>query len=215
MPPATDDSTPHALFVTLPGWEGLHFQGVGENLRWEKFAQQAISRDSQMIVLAPQLDDWGQTSADRTIELVEHFVGSYDVDPSRVFIEGYSGGGETLSLVLGERPELFAAALVVSSQWDGGLDSLVEARTPTRLFTGRDDSYYGSESFVQTADKLRERYVREGLGKEAIDALVGLDVKEEGYFVERGYTDQHAGGGAAAMDDEAMGWLFSHRREEG
>ena len=160
MPPATDDSTPHALFVTLPGWEGLHFQGVGENLRWEKFAQQAMSRDSQMIVLAPQLDDWGQTSADRTIELVE-------------------------------------------------------ARTPTRLFTGRDDSYYGSESFVQTADKLRERYAREGLGKEAIDALVILDVKEEGYFAERGYTDQHAGGGAAATDDDAMGWLFSHRREEG
>lgn len=214
VPEPVEAGVAQALFVTLPGWEGLLFQGVGENLRWEQFAQEAAARDREMIVLALQLDDWGQTSADRTIELVEHFVANYNVDPSRVYIEGYSGGGETLSLVMGMRPELFAAALAVSSQWDGGLDALVEARTPLRLFTGRDDSYYGSGSFVETAEGLRELYRQSGKSEQEIDSLVVLDIKEVSYFAERGYADQHAGGMAAVADPEALPWLFSQRKGE-
>lgn len=212
VPESYDGTRPFGLFITLPGYEGLYFQGAGENLRWEKFGQEAIAYDREMIVLAPQLDDWGQTSAGRTIELVEHFVANYNVDPSCVYIEGYSGGGETLSLVMGMRPELFAAALAVSSQWDGGLDALVEAHTPLRLFTGRDDSYYGSDSFVETAEELRELYRQSGKGEQEIDPLVVLDIKEAAYFAERGYADQHAGGMAAAADPEALPWLFSQRR---
>ena len=214
IPESHDGTRPFGLFVTLPGWEGLYFQGVGENLRWEKFAQEAAAIDQQMIVLAPQLDDWGQTSAERAIELVEHFAVNYNVDSSRVFIEGYSGGGETLSLVMGMRPELFAAALAVSSKWDGDLNALVEARTPLRLFTGREDSYYGSDSFVETAEGLRELYRQSGKGEQEIDSLVVLDIKEADYFAERGYADQHAGGMAAATDSEVLPWLFSQRREK-
>lgn len=36
-----------------------------------------------------------------------------------MYAEGYSGGGETLSRVMGMRPELFTAYLQCSSQWDG------------------------------------------------------------------------------------------------
>lgn len=208
--PEAADASERPLFVTLPGWEGLYFQGVAENLRWERFAQEAAASDEHMIVLAPQLDDWGWTSANQTIELVEHFVAHYGVDASRVYIEGYSGGGETLSLVMEERPELFCAALAVSSQWDGELTPLVEARTPLYLFTGRDDSYYGSGSFVQTADELQRLYREKGLSEEEIAELVVLDVKEAAYFEALGYSDQHMGGGAAATDDTAMGWLFAH-----
>ncbi len=214
VPEPIGAGTPQALFVTLPGWEGLRFQGVGENLRQERFAQEAAARDPAMIVLAPQLDDWGQTSADRTIELVEHFVANYNVDPSRVYIEGYSGGGETLSLVMGKRPELFAGALAVSSQWDGSLDVLADAHTPLRLFTGRDDSYYGSDSFVETAEGLRELYRRSGKSEQEIDSLVVLDIKEAAYFAEHGYADQHGGGMAAAADPEALPWLFAQRKGE-
>ena len=214
IPESHDGTRPFGLFVTLPGYEGLYFQGAGENLRWEKFGQEAIAYDREMIVLAPQLDDWGQTSAERTIELVKHFAVNYNVDSSRVFIEGYSGGGETLSLVMGKRPELFAGALAVSSQWDGSLDVLADARTPLRLFTGREDSYYGSDSFVETAEELREIYRRGGMSEHDIDSLVVLDIKEADYFAERGYADQHGGGIAAATDSEALPWLFSQRREK-
>ena len=210
VPDSYDGLRPYALFVTLPGWEGLYFQGVGENLRWEKFGQESIAYNDEMIVLAPQLDDWGQASADQTIELVEHFLEHYNIDRGRVFIEGYSGGGETLSLVMGIRPELFAAALAVSSQWDGNFPALAAARTPVRLFTGREDSYYGSSSFVETAERLRELYAQVGLAEEEIDGLVILDVRDVSYFSERGYDNQHAGGLAAAFDEEVMGWLFSN-----
>ena len=106
---------------------------------------------------------------------------------------------------------VFAAALAVSSQWDGEMAALVRARTPLRLFTGRDDSYYGSDSFVQTASELRSLYTGDGLSEGEIDKLVVLDVKEADYFTQRGFSDQHAGGGAAATDAEVMEWLFSKR----
>lgn len=41
-----------------------------------------------------------------------------------------SGGGETGSLVMGTKPELFTAYLATSSQWDGDLNVLAQARTP-------------------------------------------------------------------------------------
>ena len=48
-----------------------------------------------MIVIAPQLEDWGETSANQTIALVEYFLSHYNID--QVYAEGYSGGGETMS----------------------------------------------------------------------------------------------------------------------
>ena len=59
-----------------------------------------------MIIVAPQLSDWGETSADQTIALAEYFLANYNIDESRVFGEGYSGGGETMSQVMGKRPDL-------------------------------------------------------------------------------------------------------------
>ena len=94
----------YALLITLPGWEGLYFQGMGENLRWESFGQESIRYNKEMIVVAPQLNDWGVTSAEQTIVLTKYFLASYPIDPKRVYIDGYSGGGETLSLVLEREP---------------------------------------------------------------------------------------------------------------
>lgn len=213
LPASYDGTKAFPLFITLPGWEGLYFQGVGENLRWERFGEEAIKRNAELIVLAPQLDDWGQTSADQAIALTEHYLACYNVDEKRVYLEGLSGGGETLSLMLGTRPELYTAALAVSSQWDGNLQVLCNARTPLYLFTGEEDSYYGSESFKQTADDLRALYRQEGLSETEIDKLVALDLKDSDYFAARGFSDQHAGGGAAAADDTAMGWLFAQVKE--
>lgn len=196
--------------MTLPGWEGLYFQGVGENLRQERFAQEARRYVDNMVVVAPQLNDWGQNSADQAIALVEHFLDMYAIDPERVYIEGYSGGGETLSLVMERKPELFAAALAVSSQWDGDLKALADARVPLYLFTGEQDSYYGSGSFVETAGELRELYGRGGLSKDEADRLVTLDVRDSSWFESRGVSDQHAGGLQAAFEPSVMRWLFSH-----
>ena len=65
------------MFITLPGWEGLYFQGVGVNLEYEDFAYTARDIDPNMIILAPQLDDWGQQSASDTIALTKYYQENY------------------------------------------------------------------------------------------------------------------------------------------
>ena len=211
IPDSYDGSEPYALFITLPGWEGLYFHGVGANMV-EDFGPEAIGWNEKMIVISPQLNDWRETSARQTIALTEYLMESYNIDPDRVYLEGYSGGGETGSLVMGMRPELYTAFLMVSSQWDGDLEILADARTPVYLATGEQDSYYGSDSMKNVAVQLRELYERQGLSDEEIDKLVVLDVKDQAYFTQRGYTDQHGGGMAFAKDEKIMGWLFDQTK---
>ena len=191
IPDSYDGSEPYAVFFTLPGYEGLYFQGVGENLYSENFAFEAKNYNSKMIIVAPQLSDWGETSARQTIALVEYFLCHYNIDPEKVYAEGYSGGGETMSQVMGMRPELFTAYLQCSSQWDGAYEPVVESRTPVYLAVGESDEYYGS-----------------GLSDEEIGELLVLDVKDAAWFESRGWRNQHGGGGLFASDEEIMGWLF-------
>ena len=57
IPDSYDGNEAYALFLTLPGYEGLYFQGVGENLYSERFAFEALNYNDRMIVAAPQLGD--------------------------------------------------------------------------------------------------------------------------------------------------------------
>ncbi len=212
-PESYDGSEPRALFVTLAGYEGLYFQGVGANLA-EDFGFEAQNYDPDMLVLAPQLSDWGETSARQAIALVEYFLDAYSIDPARVYLHGMSGGGETASLVMGMRPELFAACLVTSTRWDGDLNVLAAARTPVYMAIGDRDSYYGAEPLTSAYNELRAIYESQGLTDAEIDELAVLDVRSQDFFDSHGFTDQHAGGQAFAHDSTAMGWLFSHEREE-
>ena len=212
-PESYDGSEPRALFVTLAGYEGLYFQGVGANLA-EDFGFEAQDYDPDMLVLAPQLNDWGETSARQTIALVEYFLAEYSIDPARVYLHGMSGGGETASLVMGMRPELFAACLVTSTRWDGDLDVLAASRKPVYMAIGDRDSYYGAQPLTDAYNELHAIYASQGLSDAEIDGLLVLDVRSQDFFDAHGFSDQHAGGQAFAHDSTVMGWLFSHTREE-
>lgn len=216
VPDGYDGSEPYALYITLPGYEGLYFQGVGVNIRAEEFAFEAQKYNDRMIIAAPQLEDWGETSADQTIALTEYLLNAYRIDPDKVYINGYSGGGETLSLVLDKRPELYTAALMCSSQWDGGYEAVTQSRTPVYFIIGDSDEYYGAEPFREAYEAIRSRYEQEGLAETDIEELVRLDVKPASYFQAGGVSNQHGGGGALFCRDEAvMGWLFgSHEMQE-
>ena len=125
-----------------------------------------------------------------------------------VYLHGMSGGGETGSLVMGTKPELFTAYLTTSSQWDGDLNVLAQARTPVYFAIGEQDSYYGSESFIQAYNTLYELYVAQGLTAEEIGKLIVLDVEPAEFFTEHGFRDQHSGGQAFAHEESVMIWLF-------
>lgn len=212
IPPSYDGSTPYALFITLPGWEGLYFQGVGANLV-EDFGVEAQNYNDKMIVLSPQLNDWGGRSAREAIYLTRYFLKNYNIDEGKVYLEGYSGGGETGSLVMEYAPELFTAFLHCSSQWDGKLEPLAEALTPVYLITGENDSYYGSSSVKSAYQQLVKIYKEKGFDDEQIKKLVVLDVKNQSYFDERNIRDQHGGGMSFAHEENVMNWLFDEHKE--
>lgn len=209
IPESYDGSRPYALLFTLPGYEGLYFQGAAANLRSENFGFEAQKYHEDMIVAAPQLSDWGEPSANQTIALAEYFLKHYNIDRSRVYANGYSGGGETMSIVMGKRPELFTAYLHCASRWDGDLNVLAESRTPVRLVVGREDEYYGSGPSQQAYDTLRRLYREQGLTEDEIGDLLVLDIKDRSYFADRGMSNEHGGGNLFAADGEIMGWLFS------
>ena len=203
-----DETKEYAIYFALPGWEGLYFQGVGANMG-EPFPYEAQKYNKDMIIISPQLDDWGEESANDTIELVEYFLNNLNIDKAKVYISGASGGGETLSIVLGKRPELFTSALFVSSQWDGDLNVLANARTPVYMAIGENDSYYGSTKAKNAYNRLHELYENQGLSNEEIDNILVLDVKQHEYFTSQGMQDEHAGLGLFAYDEDIMNWIFS------
>lgn len=209
IPESYDGSRPYALYFTLPGYEGLYFQGVAANIQSEEFGFEAQKYNSEMIVVAPQLSDWGETSANQTIALVEYLLEQYNIDSSKVYGNGFSGGGETMSIVMGKRPELFTAYLQVSFQWDGKYESVVEQRLPVYFAIGHNDEYYGLEPTREAYDTFHALYEQQGLTDAEIDELLVLDVKEHTYFTDRGMSNEHGGGGLFAYDEEIMGWLFS------
>lgn len=208
FPDSYDGKKKMALYITLPGYQGLYFQGVAENLKTEGFGFEAMKYNPDMVILAPQLNDWGETSANQTIALVEYFLSHYPVDSSKVYINGYSGGGETLSLVLGKRPELFTRALMCSSQWDGKYEPVVQTKTPVYFVIGESDEYYSSKPFQEAYQKLHDLYRKQGLCEKQIQELLVLDVKKSSYFAGTGITYQHAGGYLFCRDQNIMNWLF-------
>ena len=213
IPESYDGSKPYALYFTLPGYEGLYFQGAAQNLRSENFGFEARKYHDDMIIVAPQLSDWRETSANQTIALAEYFLKHYNIDKSRVYANGYSGGGETMSLVMGMRPELFTAYLHCSSQWDGDLNVLAESRTPVYLAVGREDEYYGSEPSQKAYDTLHKLYREQGLSEEEIARLLVLDIKDRAYFTSKGISNEHGGGNLFAANENMMGWLFGQRKK--
>lgn len=117
--------------------------------------------NDRMIVLSTQLNDWGETSAEHAIALTEYFLEHYNIDPDKVYLHGMSGGGETGSLVMGKRPDLYTAYLMTSSKWDGDLDVLAQARTPVYMAIAENDSYYGSDSLKEAYAKLKALYEKQ------------------------------------------------------
>lgn len=209
IPEDYDETESYALFMTLPGYQGLYFQGVGQNVMTEEFGFMAREYIPKMIIVAPQLNDWQDTSARQTIALTEYFLDTYNIDRSRVYAEGYSGGGETMSRVMGMRPDLYTAYLQCSSQWDGNYTEVVKARVPVYFAIGEKDEYYGSEPSRNAYNAIHKLYEQEGLSNSEIDRLLVLDIKPTSYFSSEGISNQHGYGGYLFVRDKnIMGWLF-------
>lgn len=213
VPDSYDGTKAFPLYIALPGWEGLYFQGVGADLRWETLPFAAREYQPDMIIVSTQLNDWGQNSALDVIALTEWLLSAYRIDPDRVYLSGLSGGGETGSLIMELRPDLYAAYLMVASQWDGEMTALTDACVPVYMIIGEGDSYYGSDSLRGAYHTLVELYRSKGLSEHEISELVVLNVKGAAWFASKGYADQHAGAITFSEEPGLLEWFFSKIKE--
>ena len=90
-----------------------------------EFASERDQRLHPAFVLVPQYtqwavqDDWSTTDeVEMTIRLLESVCREYNVDRSRLYTTGQSMGGMMSFYFNIVHPDLFAASLFVSSQWD-------------------------------------------------------------------------------------------------
>ena len=90
-----------------------------------EFASDRDQRLHPSFVLVPQYtdwavqDDWSTTDeVEMTIRLLDAVCKEYNVDPSRLYTTGQSMGGMMSFYFNITHPDIFAASLFVSSQWD-------------------------------------------------------------------------------------------------
>ena len=212
LPAGYDESKTYPMLMTLPGWSNLfntiETTPLTENRYADGNAAAWTDLGGDFIVVSPSLTDWGEKSARQTIELADYFVENFPVDPKRIYAAGFSAGGETLSRVVDMRPELFAAYLHISSQWDGGFENAASARLPVYIFIAENDEYYGSAQARRAYASLREAYAAEGMTDEEIDGLLVLDVRDDEFFNDLGIYSYHGGGGVAANQQDIILWML-------
>lgn len=124
-------------------------------LIWASESEQA---ENESIVLVPEypeviIDDHGSyTTTDyveMTARLVEAVSSEYSVDPDRVYGTGQSMGCMTVMALAAAHPELFAAELFVSGQWDiTQLENLTD-ETFFYIAAAGDENASGGQAEVQ------------------------------------------------------------------
>jgi predicted peptidase len=207
IPEDYDGSEPYALYVHCPGVEGFYSEGAGAHLV-EDFVFVANDYVEDMIVITPQFDDWREVSAFMASALVDWALATFNIDESRLFLSGYSYGGETISYVMGLRPDLFKRVLQVSSQWDSDINALVETLPAIRISLGDNDEFYTVENAEETFNQIRELYEAAGISGDELDDLVKLDVFPDDDFEDP--ENQHDETPSLVIfDADSRAWLFN------
>jgi len=206
VPDSYDGGSAYALYIHVPGGSGWYGQGVGANLE-SQFVFSAQNYVSDAILITPQPVDYLNATVDMVIALTEWALNEYNIDPQRVYLSGYSFGGETVSLVMAKRPELYSRVLHMASRWDGSVGALVEQEIPVMMVIGDDDEYYRVSDAERTYLGIRRKYEAKGFTDEEIDELVVLDVKADDYFYANG-SQHEMGADLFASDSVIMGWLL-------
>ncbi len=212
-----DANASYALTVALPGYNGLLFSEADETRGVNAFCDLAVvafaQADPQTFILAPQVTSWDEASAQQVIELLDAFLGEHpQVDRARIHGSGYSGGGETMSRVVSERPELFASYLHGSSQWDGTYDPVAQAGTAVYALMAQNDEYYGSARAQEAAQGLRDAYANAGYADADIDAKVVLDLRSDAFCNSYGAYYYHGGAQCAFQDPAVLSWMLRKAR---
>ena len=146
------------------------------------------------LVIAPHCTSgcsWARVDFDALLAEVDQ---AYSVDPSRIYLTGYSMGGIGSWDLLGKRPDLFAAAAPIAGGGDAG--SICRARgVPIRAYHGDADDVISHSRSVVMIDALEACD-----GKGELITLPGVD---------------HRSWIPTFKDPAFYAWLLSNRKADG
>ena len=194
-PAAYDGKTAFPLVLFLHGGAGRgrdnerHLRD-GNGMLIELFA--GAEKQFPAFVLAPQTAT--THVPETTFAVLDDVRARYRVDPTRIYVAGQSLGGYGLIDLIGTRPQLFAAAVVIAASGDGSFAKSL-AGVPIWFFHGEHD---------------------EGVPVEGVRRLAGA-VKRAGGTVR--YTEYAGEGHGLAWlvvkERELVPWVFAQRRVSG
>ncbi len=92
---------------------------------------------------------------EKTLELIDFLAKQLNVDPKRIYIEGLSNGGSGSWFAAWSRPELFAAALPMSSSGDPAMAQKV-ANMRLWVFQGANDTGPRASETRKTVEAVRQ-----------------------------------------------------------
>ena len=201
-----------------------------------EFASDRDQKEHPSFVLVPQYtdwavqDDWSTTDeVEMTIRLLQSVCKEYNVDTDRLYTTGQSMGGMMSFYFNITHPDLFAASLFVSSQWDtskmqdfgkkkffyivaGGDERASEGmRNLTKLFENQGVEIYSatwSAKLPQTEqDSLAQALINEGGNINFIVWEKGTVLPESGQGMEHMASFDYAYKLAPVRD-----WLFEQSK---
>jgi predicted peptidase len=195
VPAAYDGKTALPLVLYLHGGAGRgrdnerHLRD-GNGMIIEMFA--GAEKQFPAFVLAPQTATTHDPAT--TFAILDDVRARYRVDPTRLYVVGQSLGGYGLIDLIGTRPQLFAAAVVIAASGDRSFAKSL-AGVPIWFFHGEHD---------------------EGVPVEGVRRLAGA-VKKAGGTVR--YTEYAGEGHGLAWivvkERELVPWVFAQRRAAG
>lgn len=203
------------------------------------FAGPADQAKHPAFVLAPQysaqiVDDNSQaTSAlDTTIDLVNALAQRYNIDKSRLYATGQSGGAMMTIAMDIKYPDIFAASFIVAGQWDPALVApLAKEKLWIVVSQGDEKAYPGENAITAALEKAGARVSRAvwdgratpeqfDAGVKAMEATgtpINYVALKKGTVVPVGQTDD-AGANhvntwrVAFAIDGIRDWLFEQRK---
>ncbi len=213
LPENYQEDKTYPLVIALPGLDAMWH---GDDYRDENLLEPIVTAwdnaGEELIVASAQLEDWGENGSRQAIELTQKLLADLPVDRSRVYVTGFSSGGEIWTQAITLHPELFTAYLQISAQWDGRMAQTCKARIPIYFLVGENDSFYGSDETRRIYHQMYDIYVEQGLSSSEINELLQLNVLDDSFFDAR-ELDYHGGAQEALLRfPEISAWLLSRHK---
>jgi predicted esterase len=106
-------------------------------------------------IVAPQnSSQWTEDALDGVIAMIQELMENYPIDPYRIYLHGYSNGGDGVWKLAEKRPDLFAAILPMSwIYFDLSMEQVIHI--PTWYFQGELDEQPLASSAQFTMTQLR------------------------------------------------------------